>query len=136
MCRNCFLSSSQIRLGHIFKTLRFLSLRYSTDFRRSRLVFFSELTKLFSSPENRHFCIRVRLCDPLLFTLGTIKSAKRIFMEHSFLEVRKSQHKIQHMKIQHRKLHTKIQHRKLNTLSHLLLISVQKWKVTLYVSFN
>ena len=36
--RNCFLSFSKIRPGHVLKTLRFLSLRYSADFRRSRLV--------------------------------------------------------------------------------------------------
>ena len=38
--RKCFQSISWIHPGHIQKTLSFLSLRYSADFRRSRLVLF------------------------------------------------------------------------------------------------
>ena len=48
--RKCFQSFSWIRPEHIQKTLRFLSLRYSADFRRSRLVHFS-YTLLVLSPD-------------------------------------------------------------------------------------
>ena len=48
--RKCFQSFSWIRPEHIKKTLRFLSLRYSADFRRSRLVSFSAYNLTLNGP--------------------------------------------------------------------------------------